>query len=153
MKGRSEWSLSARERFIAELRATANVSRSAGSIGINRRTAYDWRRQHPDFAAEWDEAIEHAVDELETEARRRAFEGVNEPVFYKGAECGYIRKYSDKLLELLLKAHRPDKYRESLKFELSSKELEDAIARAATAYPGAIPLPPTFGKSEDGPAS
>lgn len=153
MKGRSEWSLSACEQFLAELRLTANVSRSASVIGINRRTAYDWRRQHPGFAVAWDEAIEHAVDELETEARRRAFTGVDEPVFYKGEECGVIRKYSDKLLELLLKAHRPDKYRESLKFELSSKDIEEALSRAAAQYPAMVPLPPTFGQDDDALAS
>jgi transposase-like protein len=153
VKGRSEYSLSTRERFIAELKATANVSRSAAAIAINRRTAYDWRRQYPDFAEEWDQAIECAVDELEAEARRRAFTGVEEPVFYKGEECGYIRKYSDKLLELLLKAHLPNKYRESVKVEVSSKELEDAVARAAAQFPNQIPLPPTFGIDEDAPAS
>lgn len=153
MKGRSEWSPSAREKFLAELKATANVSRSSDAIGINRRTAYDWRRQHPDFAAEWDEAIEVAVDDLETEARRRAYAGVDEPVFYKGEECGVIRKYSDKLLELLLKAHRPDKYRESVKFEVSSKDLEEAIARAASQFPSQIPIPPTFARDDDTPAS
>jgi hypothetical protein len=40
------------------------------------------------------------------------------------------------------------------KVEISSKELEDAIARAASQYPGQVPLPPTFGQDkEEGPAS
>ena len=33
-------------------------------------------------------------------------------MFYKGAVCGHVRRYSDTLLMFLLKAHRPEKYRE-----------------------------------------
>lgn len=65
-----------------------------------------------DFAAQWDEAIETAIDALEHEARRRAVKGVDEPVFYQGNVCGVVTRYSDTLLIQLLKAHRPEKYRE-----------------------------------------
>lgn len=112
------------------------MSHSSATIGISRRTAYDWRKRYADFAAEWDEAVETSVDELEAEARRRAFSGVEEPVFYKGEECGAIRKYSDKLLELLLKAHRPEKYRENIKLTIS--DADEAINKSGA------PLPETF---------
>ena len=50
---------------------------------------------------------------LEREARRRAVEGVEEPVgFYKGEPSAYVRKYSDTLLIFLMKGARPDKYRD-----------------------------------------
>ena len=42
-----------------------------------------------------------------------------EPVFYKGAKCGAVQKYSDLLLIFLLKARRPDMYRERWTGELS----------------------------------
>ena len=45
---------------------------------------------------------------------RRALEGVEEPVFYKGERVGVIRKYSDSLLILLLMAKRPDQFRERM---------------------------------------
>ncbi len=45
-------------------------------------------------------------------SHRRAFEGVEEPVFHQGKQCGTIRRYSDTLTIFLLKAHRPAKYRE-----------------------------------------
>jgi phage terminase small subunit len=35
------------------------------------------------------------------------------------------------------------------KVEVSSKELEEAIARAALQHPSLVPLPPTFGASDD----
>jgi hypothetical protein len=49
---------------------------------------------------------------LEDEALRRAYHGVEEPVFYEGVQCGSVTRYSDKLLMFLLKARHPAKYRE-----------------------------------------
>jgi len=46
----------------------------------------------------------------EDEAFRRAVEGTEEPVYHKGKVCGSVRRYSDGLLTLLLKAGDPDKY-------------------------------------------
>ena len=34
------------------------------------------------------------------------------PVYQAGALAGYVTEYSDLLLQLLLRANRPDKYRE-----------------------------------------
>ena len=49
-------------------------------------------------------AEEDAIQQLELEARRRAFEGFDKPVFHAGEQCGLIRQYSDVLLMFLLKA-------------------------------------------------
>lgn len=57
------------------------------------------------------------VVSLEAEARRRAMDGVDEPVYHKGEVVGHVRKYSDTLLIFLLKAHRPHKYRDNYKIE------------------------------------
>jgi hypothetical protein len=56
--------------------------------------------------------MERGTAALEDEAVRRAYHGVEEPVFYKGVQCGTVTKYSDKLLIMLLKARNPAKYRE-----------------------------------------
>ena len=55
---------------------------------------------------------EDAHDALESEARRRAVEGVPMPVYYNGKVCGTVRKYSDFLLMFLMKAKMPQ-YRDS----------------------------------------
>lgn len=91
----------ARETFLTVLRETCNVSEAARAARIGRRTAYDWRNDDPAFAADWDEAEEEAVDALEKVARDRAIDG------------------SDRMLEILLKAHRPEKYVERLRSEIS----------------------------------
>lgn len=108
MTARSGW----QKRFLATLRETANVRLAIESAGAARSTAYAHRKSSTTFRDAWDDALDEAVDLLEAEARRRAFAGVEEPVFYQGVQVGVVRKYSDLLLIFLLKAHRPRKFRE-----------------------------------------
>lgn len=82
----------AREAFLAQIRLVPNVSAAARAAGISRSAAYLWRDDDPAFAAEWDDAVSEAVDQLEQVAWERATE------------------QSDRMMEILLKAHRPDKY-------------------------------------------
>lgn len=106
---RAQWE----RAFLTSIKKLGNVSAACAAAEIERSTAYRAREKFADFAAEWDEALEMAADAMEAEAQRRATQGVDEPVFYKGVECGAVRKYSDTLLIFLLKAARPKKFRES----------------------------------------
>lgn len=119
-------SLRARAEFLEELRKRGNVRDACRTAGIGRQTVYDLRGRDPEFAAAWDEAVDEAVDTMEGEAWRRAVEGVDEPVFGRVArdqdgEVGTIRKYSDALMNTLLKAHRPEKYRERVDVQQHGK--------------------------------
>lgn len=105
--------------FIERLRECANVSRAAKAAGINRRTAQRERLNSEAFREAWDDAMEEAIDMLEEEARRRAFEGVDEPLMFQGMKVGTVRKYSDTLAIFLLKGRRPEVYGDRLKQELS----------------------------------
>lgn len=107
------------ERFLKELRRRANVSAAARKAKVGRRTAYDWYKADPDFAKAWDDALEEAVDGLEEAAWRRARDGTLKPVYQQGRKVGQIREYSDTLTVTLLKAHRPEKYRERQQHELT----------------------------------
>jgi hypothetical protein len=107
--------------FCAALAETCNVGKACAAVGIARQTAYEWRHEDPDFAARWDGAMRIGVSALEDEAHRRGFDGVEEPVFHKGKECGTMRKYSDTLAIFLLKAHNPEKYRDNSKIELAGQ--------------------------------
>lgn len=121
------------KRFLTQLEMTGNVRMACAAARIERSTAYKARWQAEakraaadqgieavksafkildDFAAKWDQAKEIACDRLEEEAWRRGHDGWLEPVFYQGEPKGAIKRYSDMLLALLLKAHRPEKYRE-----------------------------------------
>ena len=100
--GRTVRTNRAREVFLKAFEATCNVTAAANAAGISRRSAYDWRDADPSFAADWLDAEESATDALENVARCRAMSGE-----------------SDKMLEILLKAHRPEKYVDRLRTELS----------------------------------
>jgi len=117
-----------RKKLLESLVETGgNVSRSCLLAGVSKVAAYEWRKCDAEFATEWDEAIETGTEAMEEEARRRAFQGVDKPVFYQGEECGAIREYSDTLMIFLLKARKPDKYRE--KIQISVPDIDAAIER------------------------
>ena len=104
-----------KKRFLDLLRTNANVTLSARAVDISRVTAYEHKHDDPEFGDAWDTAVDEAVDMLEEEARRRAFDGVDEPIgFWQGESNTTVKRYSDTLAIFLLKAHRPEKFRDNL---------------------------------------
>lgn len=112
-----KWKLPWQAKFLKELARKGNVTVACDKAKIDRTWAYEVRNQDPEFAQAWDVALEEATERLEAEARRRAADGVLEPIYYQGKRVGSVRKYSDTLLIFLLKAHAPDKYRERSSIE------------------------------------
>ena len=107
-----------RDAFIERLEATGNVTLAATGAGVTRQNAYQTRSRNKTFRRQWDEAIDEAVDLLAGEARRRAT-GIKRDIYYAGEVVGTERVYSDALLMFLLKAHRPQMYRDTVKVEHS----------------------------------
>ena len=108
-----------REKFLALLGEYGNVSKAAAEAKVSRTGIYNLRDSDPAFAAAFDAAVKLGIAALEDEAKRRAFEGYDKPVFYQGAQCGVAREYSDTLMIFLLKAHDPDKYAERTKSDVT----------------------------------
>lgn len=105
--------LKQKELFLESLAQNGNVTQAARVAGWKYPTiAEELRKEDPDFDRAWFDAKRQANDSLVAEARRRAVEGVQEPVFYKGEMIGSVTKYSDKLLETLLKGEMPEKFRD-----------------------------------------
>lgn len=102
----------ARATFLTALRETCNVAGAARTAGIGRSSAYEWRRDDPAFAAAWDEAEAEAIDNLEGVVYRRAMEG-----------------HSDRLAEILLKGHRPERYADRSKIEHGGTVAIERISR------------------------
>jgi hypothetical protein len=117
------------DAFLASLRLTGNVSEAARAAEIDRALTYRAREADKAFASAWDDALDEAADALEAEARRRAVDGTEEAVYHQGVVCGTIRKYSDSLLTLLLKAHKPAKYRENHKIEHAGADGDAIVVR------------------------
>lgn len=89
----------ARQRFLQTLATTINVTAACRAANISRQTAYTWREADPEFAQAWSDAMDAALDDLEEVTAQRARDG------------------SDLLMMFLLKANRPDKYRETVTHE------------------------------------
>lgn len=109
------WTETARRDFLRQLAETGNVTGAARSVGLSRSHAYTLKARDPGFAADWAAAEAEAVEALDCEARRRAVEGVEQPLLSGGrlvrdddGAVIKIRRYSDRLLMFLLKAHRPE---------------------------------------------
>lgn len=104
-------SLKKRQLFLETLAQTGRVVTAAHTAGfVDTSYVHRLRREDEDFAKAWEEAVDAAADVLEEEATRRAVEGVEEPIFYKGEIAGYKTNYSDQLMMFLLRGLRPGKF-------------------------------------------
>jgi hypothetical protein len=110
----------AREQFLEALAAGWSVRHAATLTTHAFQRWYELRAADEGFAEGWAQAVEQGTQMLEDEARRRAVDGVDEPIFQKGELAGHVRRYSDNLLMFLLRGRRPALYRESAAVELNA---------------------------------
>jgi hypothetical protein len=74
---RQSFTAAKRQVFLDMLASCANVSAAAKAAGVGVSTVYDARRREPDFAAEWEEALELGYMTLESLLLERAAKGAN----------------------------------------------------------------------------
>ena len=108
-------------QFLDVVRQWGNISLASRTIGFHYKSVYEYRTSHPEFAQAMAEALEEAYDRLEEAAWRRAVDGVPKPMVSAGKHVCDSIEYSDALLALLLKAHRPEKYKDKANLEVSGK--------------------------------
>jgi hypothetical protein len=125
-----------RERFLEALAATCNVTVACKVAGVDRTTVYMHKEKDPEFDAAWQKALETAIELMEAEMHRRAFEGTLRPVFQGGELAGVVTEYSDTLAIFLAKAHRPEKYRERISVKDESPRRPINAAAVANAIAG-----------------
>lgn len=80
--------------FLAALAVDGVLSYAAQAAGVDRSTVFRLRQEDAEFDAACKDAMEQAADALEREARRRAIEGVREPVIYQGQPT-YVHEVDD----------------------------------------------------------
>lgn len=112
-----------RAAFLSKLAETGQVKLSAKVAKIDPKTAYNWRKVNKEFSAAWDEAIEVAIGLLEDAGFQRALRA---------------RDPSDTLLMFMLKARRPEVYRERSDVQITgdlhiAEGLQEARERARNA--------------------
>ena len=110
--------------FLAHLSRVGRIRRAAALSEVDTSSLYKERKANPDFAARWQEALDRAVDWAEDELYRRGVEGWEEPVYQGGRLIGYVTRYSDADLALLLKSARPAKYREGYKADGADDDVD-----------------------------
>lgn len=128
--------------FLAAYAVCGVISEAADRAGVARGRHYAWLQEDPTYKDRFQSAHQEACEAIETEIRRRAVEGYEEPVVYQGSftyepqrnkdgSIKYdrlgnpiqqtkplsVRKFSDNLLMFRAKAMMPDKYRDNAKVE------------------------------------
>ncbi len=116
-----------KKSFLDELRNNGGrVKKACTDTGLSYSTLKYWKGNDPILAVDFDDAVEEGRMCLLDEAKRRAYEGTERPVYYRGEECGRQRHYSDHLLIMLLKGYFPE-FRERHQPEEPSKDGEVPI--------------------------
>lgn len=107
------WTPQRQREFIGALADTASVRSAAEMVGMSEGGAYQLRRSPGGqaFSYSWELAVRQGSRRLADIAFERAVHGVEDPVFDKDGQCRYVRrKYNDRLLMFLLRAHNPAQY-------------------------------------------
>lgn len=109
--------------FLQGLRESGTVLHAAEFAGINRITAYQWRKVFPEFAKAWDDALEDPIDRVEKTLYTMAVSGNNVT-----ATMSYLR-------------HNRAKYRDESRIIIAKDDL-DSVIEAAIAEHQLPQLPP-----------
>ena len=155
-RGRPQASQDCLKAFLDELAETGAVAIAAERAGVHRSTLYDLRRHNKEFAAQWDAALQLGLDRLQDFAVVRATVGDETPVWRGGQQVGTVRRPDSRLLQFLLKAHRPEVYaRPTVPLAADpagmsdfARRLREAEARMAALGKALPPLPKKGGRRE-----
>ncbi len=93
--------------YLAALAIDGRITKAADDAGISRLAVFERSKSDPAFIEAEQRAIDVATAQWESEAIKRALEGVQEPVFYKGVVVGHVSKLSDGILLRLLETRLP----------------------------------------------
>jgi hypothetical protein len=106
-----------KEIFLKAFAIQGTKLHAAQSAHISRRTVDNWLKEDPEFREAFKIASEDSTDMIEHAVRVRAMAGVKRTVYYKGKPIGSETEFSDTCAIFLLKAYRPEKFRE--RYELT----------------------------------
>ena len=96
-----------KEAYVELLAQHGTHATPSRILGLGHNTMCRLRERDPEFKQACEEALELYTDTLKQAAHRRAVEGVDEPIYHQGVLVGYKKRYSDRLLEVMLKKNDP----------------------------------------------
>lgn len=103
-----------KERFLEAFAAVGTLTGACRVAGVSPHTVYAWEENDPTFSGRQAEAQSHVADRLEEMALARALNA--------GDPHGHL------MIIFLLKALRPDKYRERIKVDVEHLVKQAALA-------------------------
>ena len=107
-KGRDDTEM--REGFLSLIREGFTNKDAAAACGCNSSYFRRRRKEDPDFEEAYQQAREDGNDVIRGEIKRRAVDGIMEPVYQQGRKVGEKQVYSDSLLIHLSKARMPEEF-------------------------------------------
>lgn len=99
-----------KERYILALRQRGLESTAANTAGVTMKEVRAAYKADPIFEEQAHESMDLATDAFEEEAIRRAVDGVEKGIYFRGFEVATETTYSDALLVKVLAARRPELY-------------------------------------------
>lgn len=96
--------------FLTALSDKGNVSLSCLKSHLSLSAVQKCKEKWAWFYEAWHDAMQFAVDSIEEEAIRRARDGVERNIYFKGDVVGTEQVYSDSLMAKLLEAKKPAEY-------------------------------------------
>lgn len=118
---RNRQTLDKQRALIAAYAVCPSIKAAAAAAGVARTKHYNWLESDEAYRNAFAKGHESIAQGLEYEAVRRAVEGVESPMYYRGKPVKtagrrgrqvYEVEYSDTLLLALLKRFMPAQYRE-----------------------------------------
>lgn len=100
--------------FLAAFAHRGQVVKAATMAGIHWQSHYNWLEQDDEYAKAFEKAKQVVADRIEDAFFHRAVNGTDAPVIYEGEITDTYKKYDTTAGIVLLKALRPDKYRENV---------------------------------------
>lgn len=119
-------SVQVKNKLVKTMAETGDERAACAAMDVSRVSFRSALEKDHSFAERIAMAKDQYLAELEREAKRRAVDGVEKKIYYKGDEIGTEIKYSDKLLETLLNAADPDKYSKKTNVENNTNINVDA---------------------------
>ena len=116
-----------RDAFLAAYVELGTLTHAAGAVGIDRSSHYKWMDTDPEYPTLFAAAAAKGKEAMVREARRRAIEGTDKPVYQGGKLVGTIREYSDTLLIFLMKGAMPETYRERVDISMDVRTVIDRL--------------------------
>lgn len=124
-------------RFLQRISRGDTFFEACEYCEVDRLVVEEWKKDKT-FTRRLSLAMEDAADLLEKEARRRAVDGIEKGVYFKGEKCDTEVQYSDSLMMFLLKGRRRSVFGEAI--DINADIRHSSIITVLKALPTIRPI-------------